>query len=323
VDIVFSGHSHIYERFYPIRPDGMPDGTAVTYITTGGAGAGLYESVSIPSVLAYARSVNHFVDVQIDGDVLEMSTIDMEGKVLDSLRIVKKNGERVFSDKVIPAELLNTVTEFTSVVSGDIFDVPLHYRPALYEIDMHSWSSGDIPYTISLTPRSGETYLMEPYTDTLRPGTDRKIFLEIRRKKEITISDRGIFSPALQLMVIYEYMGKKDTIVGKPVHYWPPRKEETTDAAVDDPAKVLAGRSLKEREQMREVLKDLPPVLSPEWSCHRYIPEMLTTPGYGNGTLTFQYRMERCLYGGFPGTGGEATGFFRLVQTAASGGPAT
>jgi hypothetical protein len=29
--------------------------------------------------------------------------------------------------------------------------------------------------------------------------------------------------PELRLMMIYEYRGKKDTIMGGAVHYWPPR----------------------------------------------------------------------------------------------------
>ncbi|NOX64299.1 MAG: metallophosphoesterase family protein, partial [Chlorobi bacterium] len=45
IDIVFAGHSHLYERFYPLRPLSQPDAWAVTYITTGGAGASLYEAV--------------------------------------------------------------------------------------------------------------------------------------------------------------------------------------------------------------------------------------------------------------------------------------
>jgi len=282
VDIVFAGHSHIYERFYPARPEGTPDGTAVTYITTGGAGAGLYESVSIPSVLAFARSVNHFVDIHIDKDVLEMKTIDMDGKVIDRFRIVKKKGKKVFDDKVISDELLNTVTGFNSAISGGLSAIPLRYHPAWYELEMRSWSSRKIPYTVCLTRESAETYSMDPYTDTLEPGTERKIFLKILRKKEVTVSPWGSITPELRLMIIYEYGGVRDTIVGRAVEYWPPRREEDAGAAVETaPGKVFAIQFSKRQKQVKWALKDLAPALPTDWSDYQYmLIEVRTSPAH-------------------------------------------
>jgi predicted phosphodiesterase len=222
VDIVFAGHSHIYERFYPVRPASEPDGTAVTYITTGGAGAELYESVNNGSVEAFSRSVNHYIDVKIDKDTLKMNTIDMNGNILDHFRITKKNGEKKFQEKIISQELLNTVTGFNTAVSQGIPYIPLRSHPVKYELELRSCSKKDIPFFVRMSESSEACYSMDPYSDTLRSGTEKNVFLNIFRKKTVTVSPWGEIEPELRLIMIYEYRGKKDTIMGGAVHYWPP-----------------------------------------------------------------------------------------------------
>ncbi len=225
VDIVFAGHSHLYERFYPVRPEGASDGSAVTYITTGGAGAGLYESVSNGSVVAFSRSINHFIDIKIDRDDLKMVTIDMEGNVLDRFEIIKKNSEKKFSGKVISRELLNTVTGLNAAVARSLDAIPLRYHPASYDMDLSSCSRQDIPFSVRIAKGSAETYIMEPYHDTLKAGSAIKVKLKIFRKKDVTVSPWGELEPELRLMMIYEYSGKTDTITGGAIHYWPPQEE--------------------------------------------------------------------------------------------------
>ena len=92
VDIVFAGHSHMYERFYPMRPDNDPESWPVTYITTGGAGAGLYDSVEHP-YLAVTSSVNHLMNFKISSDTLTAVTILPDMSQLDSFQIIKKNDQ--------------------------------------------------------------------------------------------------------------------------------------------------------------------------------------------------------------------------------------
>ncbi len=224
VDIVFAGHSHIYERFYPVSKAGENDGTAVTYITTGGAGAELYESVNAGSILAFSRSVNHFIDVKIDGDILEMRAIDMDGYLLDSCRIIKKNGEKKFSDRIISREMLNTITELHAAISGSLSAIPLASYPARYELDMKSYSRDDIPFTLFISKGSEPYYKMMPCHDTLMKGTYKKVVLDLFRKKDITITPWGEMTPELRFMMIYDYRGRQDTITGGAIHYWPPQQ---------------------------------------------------------------------------------------------------
>ena len=92
IDIVFAGHSHLYERFYPLRPMSKPDAWPVTYITTGGAGASLYEAIENPS-MAYTKSINHFLKVDIHKNKIRLKAIGIDGEILDSISWEKKKGK--------------------------------------------------------------------------------------------------------------------------------------------------------------------------------------------------------------------------------------
>jgi len=91
VDFVIAGHSHLYERFCPIQPPEGSDASFVTYITTGGGGAPLHEVEKTP-YHAHAEKTNHFCLFDIDAGRLKMDVIDIEGKVIDRLRLTKTKG---------------------------------------------------------------------------------------------------------------------------------------------------------------------------------------------------------------------------------------
>ncbi len=221
VDIVFAGHSHLYERFFPAKPENKPDYTAITYITTGGAGAELYESVKNPLVLACGESVNHFIEIKIDGDTLNMKTIGINGNVFDNFRIIKQNGQRKFQERVISIERLNTITNFNSAIAKDMTSIPLYSVPARYHLELESFDSTDIPFSVQVLKKSKTTYFMKPYADTLHYSEKKSVLLNIFRKKEINISSWGELSPELRLLFIYYYQGREDTIIGKSIDYWP------------------------------------------------------------------------------------------------------
>lgn len=84
MDIVFSGHTHDYERGRWPKADGP------FYIITGGGGASLddkkykeWEQIDV------YRFVYHFVLVSIDGPRLTFEAIDRDGNVFDGFEVVK------------------------------------------------------------------------------------------------------------------------------------------------------------------------------------------------------------------------------------------
>ena len=92
VDLVVSGHSHLYERFKPLTSAADKGKWAITHITTGGGGAPLYGTVEHPSHAGYART-NHFVVFEATQDSIKGRAVSREGKVFDEFVIKKTNGE--------------------------------------------------------------------------------------------------------------------------------------------------------------------------------------------------------------------------------------
>jgi hypothetical protein len=76
VDMVFSGHSHFYQRNGPIN--------GVTYLITAGGGAPLYTPAE-SSWTRYSEECHHFVHFTIGSDSLEFKMVRTDGTVGDSL----------------------------------------------------------------------------------------------------------------------------------------------------------------------------------------------------------------------------------------------
>lgn len=91
VDIYFNGHAHTYERTWPIR-DGRVDGTGVTYVTDGSAGANprtilgrnWWTAVSEGKVYTYI-----LVQVRPRPAQLTFTVYRLDGSVLDSFTMKK------------------------------------------------------------------------------------------------------------------------------------------------------------------------------------------------------------------------------------------
>lgn len=92
VDIVWSGHVHSYERTWLIR-DGKPVEDAGTlYMITGGAGGPLERSGPFrPGFQRYVKQGHHFCYVAVNGGQLEIQSFDLEGRLFDSTKLVKKS----------------------------------------------------------------------------------------------------------------------------------------------------------------------------------------------------------------------------------------
>ena len=90
VDLVITGHSPQYERFWPIEP---PEGNKGSYITciTMGSGGPLYD-ITPCTYYACAKSVHHFCFFHIKGNTLTMDAIGVDDRVIDHLEITKDDG---------------------------------------------------------------------------------------------------------------------------------------------------------------------------------------------------------------------------------------
>ncbi len=78
VDLVLNGHDHMYERS---TKAGIP------YVVTGGGGAPLYRINSVPNPYQIkAASVHHYVRLNFAPGGIDLTTIDVAGKIIDRAR---------------------------------------------------------------------------------------------------------------------------------------------------------------------------------------------------------------------------------------------
>jgi predicted phosphodiesterase len=76
VDLVFSGHDHVYERTVPIR--------GVTYVVSGGGGRRLYPAGRSARTVS-SVSAHHAVLVRVDGGHLSLEAVEAGGTYVDRL----------------------------------------------------------------------------------------------------------------------------------------------------------------------------------------------------------------------------------------------
>ena len=91
VDVVFNGHIHVYERTWPIRDrKTVGPGEGVVYITTGGGGGHLEGFAPNRTWFSCNKRVgHHFLMVNVNGDQMEISAYDIEGRLFDRLMLGK------------------------------------------------------------------------------------------------------------------------------------------------------------------------------------------------------------------------------------------
>jgi predicted phosphodiesterase len=221
IDIVFAGHSHLYERFYPLRPMSKPDAWPVTYITTGGAGASLYEAIENPSI-AYTRSINHFLKVDIHKNNISLKAIGIDGEVLDSISWEKKKGNlnAEYLKLVKPQEEMDIVNVFNGPISQRMERLPMVEVPYQPVLKLRSGKvKEDIEFTIRLADASKGNYEMESVTGILKAGEQLDLKLKIYGKSTLTVSKWGDLKPELRLLTDYKTRSFNGTIIGKLLEY--------------------------------------------------------------------------------------------------------
>jgi hypothetical protein len=74
VDLVFSGHDHIYER---------GDAGLLKYVISGGGGAPLYRDIHPTATTRKVEAAHHFIEVTTRGDTFQLVAHRLDGSLLD------------------------------------------------------------------------------------------------------------------------------------------------------------------------------------------------------------------------------------------------
>jgi 3',5'-cyclic AMP phosphodiesterase CpdA len=92
VQLVLTGHNHMYERFANIHDDARTaDGLGTTYIVTGGGGASTYEIGTHPLQTAVAKE-HHFMVFEATSCTLHGKAIATDGALLDEFTLDRCEG---------------------------------------------------------------------------------------------------------------------------------------------------------------------------------------------------------------------------------------
>jgi len=95
VELILSGHDHMYERTYPMRGgEAALDGRGTVYVTTAAGGAGLYrQRPQRPSYMAaYDDSQHSFTVVDVTQDWLDVRQIGEDDQPIDETYIARRAG---------------------------------------------------------------------------------------------------------------------------------------------------------------------------------------------------------------------------------------
>ncbi len=134
VDFCLFGHTHLYERSWPIKDDQINMKKGVVYINSGGAGGGLEAFAPTRSwFTAELQSVHHYCTFAIFEDNVMFKSIDHEGRLIDAFQM-QKDKDRVSSAAVLqpPApHVLAAATLFeketTVSLEAPFEDIAIHY----------------------------------------------------------------------------------------------------------------------------------------------------------------------------------------------------
>jgi hypothetical protein len=98
VDMVFQGHNHFYTRTYPIASRAAVDQEqdpnylnpqGPIYIVAGGGGRALYTLTPMTPLEVVSESVFHTAVVDVNGDMLTLQAVGMDGTVFDTMTLRK------------------------------------------------------------------------------------------------------------------------------------------------------------------------------------------------------------------------------------------
>lgn len=94
VKLVLTGHSHIYERTYPIFQNAVNNLNGVTYVITGGGGAPLGSYTAGNWWTAFVESTYEFVHLQATSSKIYANVLDETGVEVDSFEIANSKNQK-------------------------------------------------------------------------------------------------------------------------------------------------------------------------------------------------------------------------------------
>jgi Big-like domain-containing protein/calcineurin-like phosphoesterase family protein/purple acid phosphatase-like protein len=151
VQLVLNGHEHSYERSVPWRESTNTARQAVTYVVTGGGGAGLYPS-GRSAWTALSRSVNHYVRATMTASDLTLEAVDSSGAVIDRFTLNRAAQE---NDAAAPTVAISAPATGAILSGTETIEVSADDDTRVEKVDL--WVDGQLrsidlaaPYAFAL-----------------------------------------------------------------------------------------------------------------------------------------------------------------------------
>jgi len=199
VDVAIAGHSHLYERFFPLAPAGEESASPITHITTGGGGAPLaVTSLSHPALAVHAKT-NHFLYIEVSSSNLVGKCFDLYGREVDNFEIRKVNGkyDSNYLAQVYPEGKAQLSLEAMKGLIPHALNLPGRDKPAMIMFRLVPFTaiSSAVQMRIELAPESSKFYTVvsgDVSTITLPPaGKEKIIWLKVAPKPGVTVKESG------------------------------------------------------------------------------------------------------------------------------------
>jgi len=227
VDVVLTGHSHMYERFRPLCRAGVPGARPITFITTGGGGAGLHDIQQHP-LLAAAAEVHHYCVFTVDAERLSMQAFTDEGRELDAFTVSKKDGryDEAYLAQARPME--SAILAQASVRLGPpvLATLPSGSAPvaAVLEVDLPGLGP-ETAVTVRIARASAESYAAEPVALKVQAGRSAEVRLLVRALRPVAAETAGkeqVLRPPLRLAISVGAAGLREIIESSDAVLKPP-----------------------------------------------------------------------------------------------------
>ena len=208
VDVVVTGHSHLYERFLPI---GQPGQKPIIHLVTGGGGAPNYPKRPSP-ILVKSHSLLHYCVFDVQGNRMRVTARTPEGNQIDRFELVKTDGR--YQDEVM-AQAVETkhavdVTFLYARIEGDYVDVPIAGAQISVIIEPDAIPAGS---KVRISQATNSKWAVVPVEGQ---GGTEPIVLRVTPPEDIRLRVGGM-SPLLTVKLEAEVDGRSYSHDGVPV----------------------------------------------------------------------------------------------------------
>jgi predicted phosphodiesterase len=164
VDFCFFGHTHLYERTWPIKNQKIDNEDGVVYINAGGAGGYIEKFAPTRSwFTTKLRAIHHFCTFAVYKDFIECKAIDYEGNLIDMFSMKKLR--KISANTSPPPARIKAVSQ--------IFTDTLHVRLSAMS------DSLSIFYTLDGSEPAKDSYL---YTKPIILSSDVNLRVSVINK---------------------------------------------------------------------------------------------------------------------------------------------